>query len=136
MVLSDVEVDARAGMAGNRLEVRGFRRVHVTPSDDGRSTACGVEPLDDAVRHGHHLLDQRGRLTVVSPGAKVTLCRPSCSALHDTDRPQPGDAPGQARLLTRGDDLVDVLVGERGLLGQSPVGVGAHGDAGGSELLA
>jgi len=42
------------------------------------------------------------------------------SALDDAKWHEPGDAAGEAGLLDGGDHGVDVLVGERRLLGQPP----------------
>src|SRR3954453_2254823 len=55
-------------------------------------------------------------------------------ALDDADRPQPRDAPGEARVLNDAHDGVHVLVGERGLLGEAPARRRPHRDAGRLEL--
>src|SRR3954463_816474 len=56
------------------------------------------------------------------------------SALDDADRPQPRDPPGEAGVLDDAHDGVDVLVGERGLLGEAPARRRPHRDAGRLEL--
>jgi hypothetical protein len=58
------------------------------------------------------------------------------SALDDADGDEPRHAAGQPGALDGLDDGVDVLVRERGLLGESPVGPGSYLDPGCRELAA
>ena len=109
-----------------------------TTSPTRRSTSASR--IGASAWHGPHQAAQKSTITGVSRDRSITSCSKVCSVtsmwvstaggrlviLSRRRAGRGGDAPGEAGPLDDPDDAVDVLVGERRLLGEprSPMGSG------------